>query len=211
MDVYLFSGLGADERLFRGLDLGQANLHFIRWPMPLAGEKLEDYANRVSKQVLSSNSVLIGVSFGGMVATEVAKIIPHRMLITISSANQPSHLPYLITIARYMGLHRFAGIIRSSIGMWIFTKIMGTVDREHQQLLQEMLRDTQPQFIKSALPMLMNWKPAIPAPRAITIHGKDDHIIPARHEHDLILPGGHAIVLTRAREISCFVRQKLGC
>ena len=65
--VYVFSGLGADERVFKFLDWGIDNQPiFIKWIEPLKNEPLKDYVLRLSSQIESPNPILVGMSFGGI-------------------------------------------------------------------------------------------------------------------------------------------------
>ena len=41
---YVFSGLGADERVFKNLSFGEAEVEHIHWIPPLATETLAQYA-----------------------------------------------------------------------------------------------------------------------------------------------------------------------
>ena len=64
MKIYLLPGLGADERLFRYLDLGEHTVIPTRWFVP-SNETIEEYAGKIAKQI-ETGSILIGQSFGGM-------------------------------------------------------------------------------------------------------------------------------------------------
>ena len=78
--AYLFSGLGADHRAFQYLDVpGYAMIH-VKWIEQEKNETLERYVKRLAKQITMPNPVFIGLSFGGMVAIEVAKIVATEKL-----------------------------------------------------------------------------------------------------------------------------------
>ncbi len=67
--IYFISGLGADERVFAYLDLGDREYRHISWEIPTNHETLESYCWRLIAQIdLSQDICLIGVSFGGTVA-----------------------------------------------------------------------------------------------------------------------------------------------
>ncbi|RZJ29312.1 MAG: alpha/beta hydrolase, partial [Chryseobacterium sp.] len=69
--IYIFSGLGVDRRVFDNIDFGDLNVEFIDWIIPLTNEAIEIYAERISRKIISENPILIGLSFGGMVAVEI--------------------------------------------------------------------------------------------------------------------------------------------
>lgn len=106
MDIYLLSGLGADERLFQYLDLKGHRLIPLNWITPCKDESIEDYAQRIAPQVRDGNSVLIGVSFGGIMAMEIGKHIQIHKIILISSVESFKELPVTYRLAGRLRLHR---------------------------------------------------------------------------------------------------------
>ena len=74
-ELYIFSGLGADERVFQLLDFSGFSTTFIKWTPPIENETIENYAKRLLNQIKSTKQTLIGLSLGGIIAIEVAKII----------------------------------------------------------------------------------------------------------------------------------------
>ena len=44
--IYVFSGLGADERVFQLLDFTGLSVTFVQWIVPEQGEKISEYAHR---------------------------------------------------------------------------------------------------------------------------------------------------------------------
>lgn len=67
-NLYIFSGLGADKRVFNYLDFSKYNTTFIDWINPFENESIEDYAKRLTSQITSEKPILIGLSFGGIMA-----------------------------------------------------------------------------------------------------------------------------------------------
>jgi surfactin synthase thioesterase subunit len=73
--IYLISGLGADRRVFKKLVFPtDFELIYLDWITPEPAESLEAYAARLALNIdTSAPFYLIGLSFGGMLATEIAK------------------------------------------------------------------------------------------------------------------------------------------
>src|SRR6185312_11284822 len=94
--IYVISGFGADERVFSKLDFGDNDVHFIQWQVPEKDETLASYAERLAKEIVYPNPILIGLSFGGMMAIEIAKLIPIEKVILISSIRDRYELPLLM-------------------------------------------------------------------------------------------------------------------
>lgn len=63
--VYIFSGLGTDERVFKNIDLAGFNKVFIKWDTPQKDESIENYSRRLSRQITLHRPVFIGLSYGG--------------------------------------------------------------------------------------------------------------------------------------------------
>src|SRR5688572_20594857 len=93
-EVYLLSGLGADKRVFDWLDFSGNNVTHVIWLEPVSNESLEQYARRLLNQITATQPVLVGVSFGGIMAIEIAKLIETKKIVLISSARTRSDLPF---------------------------------------------------------------------------------------------------------------------
>ncbi|HEX7414621.1 MAG TPA: alpha/beta hydrolase, partial [Bacteroidia bacterium] len=126
MIIYFISGLGADRRVFKKLSLPD---HFIikhiDWIPNLKNESLPSYAKRLLAQVDTSQPFsLVGLSFGGIVATELSKIINPRQTIIISSVSVSSQIPWYYKIVGLLKLHQLlpTRVLKSpnSFLYWIF-------------------------------------------------------------------------------------------
>src|SRR6185295_12662907 len=94
MEIYILSGLGADERVFKSIDFGNHEIHFIQWVPPLLNESIEEYSKRISTQIKSPRPILIGLSFGGMMAVAISKHIETEKIILIASAKTKKEIPF---------------------------------------------------------------------------------------------------------------------
>lgn len=93
--IYFISGLGADRRAFSKLIFSE---HFpmihLDWISPEPNESLRSYASRLALEIDSSNPFyLVGLSFGGMLATEIAKELNpiHTFLISSTPTFKERH------------------------------------------------------------------------------------------------------------------------
>lgn len=86
MRVYCISGVGADHRAFQRLNIPDHELIAVPWIEPLSNESLSSYANRLGASIDTKEPfALLGLSFGGMLAAEMAALLKPRKLILISS------------------------------------------------------------------------------------------------------------------------------
>ena len=200
---YLIPGLGADERVFQFLRL-RGEVHVLHWlSSQTAYEPLAQYAARLAQAVPEAQvGWLVGVSFGGVLALEVAKWRPLMRVVLISSLRGPKELPWPGRLARATGLHCLLPPqllpLMPRVAQWFF----GVKNGSEYQLLRHILRDTDPGFTRWAIAQLLQWhgRPEVPVVR---IHGTQDRLLPAGAAHaQHRLPGGHLIIVSRAAEIS---------
>ena len=201
--LYLIPGLGADERVFQFLRL-RGQVHILRWlPPQTPREPLPHYAARLAAAIpLSQACWLVGVSFGGILALEVAQLRPLARVVLVSSLTDPKELPWLGRLARATGLYQLLPpqlLPRlPRVAKWFF----GVSSGREYQLLRQILHDTDPNFTRWAIARLLQWpgRAIIPVTR---IHGTDDRLLPNGAAHSQYqLPGGHLIIISRAAEIS---------
>lgn len=207
-DLYIFSGLGADERVFQNLDFPGYNPVFIKWIVPLPNESMHHYAGRLLEQIESPKPILLGLSFGGMIAVEVAKYIDTEKLILISTAKTQKEIPFYYRMAGQLGLHKIIPpkLLKNSnfVSNWIF----GTSSAIDKKLLKQILLDTDPDFLKWAIDKVLRWSNQKPPKNAFHIHGSSDRILPLRFVNcDIIVPdGGHFMVLNKSEEVNALLR-----
>ncbi|WP_426058584.1 alpha/beta hydrolase [Hymenobacter sp. B1770] len=205
---YLIPGLGADERVFKFLCL-EDQTHVLRWlPPESLREPLLHYAARLAEAVPEQRACwLVGVSFGGILALEVAQLRPLARVVLISSFVGHGELPWVAGLARVTGLHHLLPPqllpCLPRVAKWFF----GVKKESEYQLLQQILRDTAPDFTRWAIAQLVQWSGRA-TPSVIRIHGTADRLLPAGAAHSQhLLPGGHLIIVSQAAEISKILNQ----
>lgn len=206
MTIYCFSGLGADKRVFTKLDLQGHEMIFIDWKLPLPTEHLAQYAQRILQEqiLVRENIALLGVSFGGIVAGEVAKSLPTVPLVLVSSLQNATELPFY---------YRWAGKLYIDVLMPAFVLkqpnflayyFFGVAGKEEKRLLRAILKDTNSHFLKWAIRQIITWQGTTPNNPLLHLHGRQDKILPAYFVKKayIIEQGGHFMVLNKAEEIS---------
>ena len=209
--IYIFSGLGADERVFKKLDFSGFDVTFVDWILPLDKETIEQYATRLLDQIPTEKPLLMGLSFGGIMAVEVAKQISTKKIILIASAKTKDEIPFYLRFAGKLNLHQLmpSSLLKSSnfITNWFF----GISSLEDKQLLKQILLDTNPIFLKWAMDKVAKWKNTSLPENSFHIHGDSDRILPLQFvQADVIVKnGGHFMTLNKADELTRTLREEL--
>lgn len=212
--VYLFPGQGSDARLFKHLKLPDAydTVH-ISYPVPEKREGMKEYAQRFIAQIdTGSDYILMGVSLGGMICTELTDTLDPLKTIIISSAKSTEELPGRYTFQQTLPLNR---IIPKRLIKGGARLLQGIVepDRKHdKETFKDMLKNKDPLYLKRTVDMIVNWERTRYSEQIIHIHGDKDHTIPIKNlEYDYLLEGGsHMMMITRAHEINEILREILG-
>lgn len=202
--LYIISGLGADERVFQNLEFPEREIIFLKWIVPLQDETIEDYATRLLEQILTKKPVIIGLSFGGMIAIEIAKQIETEKIILIASAKSKYELPSYYRIAGNFGIHKLipSSLLKKSnfITNWLF----GAESNFDKNILKQILIETDPVFLIWAIDKIVYWSNKTVPMNLIHIHGNCDRIIPIRFvkPHLIINNGGHLMTLNKSEELN---------
>ena len=207
-EIYLFSGLGADYRVFEKLDFSSFNITYINWIIPEKAESIVSYAYRISNQIKTENPILIGLSFGGLVAIEVSKHIKTEKIILLASAKTKLEIPFYYKLAGKLQLHKLipARIFKSAnfLSYWFF----GINNKSEKLLLKNILKDTDASFLKWALNEIVNWENIKVEANLIHIHGSSDRILPIKYINvDFkVKNGGHFMTLNKDIELSNLIK-----
>ncbi len=207
--IYIFSGLGVDQRVFDNIDFGNFDVEFIDWIEPLKNESLDNYAKRIAQNLTVANPTLIGLSFGGMIAVEISKIVQTKKVVLIASAKTKSELPEIYQLAGKLKINKLIPnkLLKKQncITNWFF----GLETKSDKQLLKRILKDTNPNFLSWAINEILNWKNEEEPSHCFHIHGNKDRIIPIHNiKADFVIEnGGHFMTVNKAEEIERIIKQ----
>lgn len=210
-EVYIFSGLGADERVFQRLDLSCFSVKFVNWLIPEKNDTIENYATKLLDQITTKKPILIGLSFGGIMAIEVSKQIEVEKVIIISSVKSKYEIPFYYRLAGKARLHKilpFQLLKKSNfVSNWFF----GAKTTFDKQLLKKILGDTDIVFLKWAIDKIVRWSNITEIKSVYHIHGTNDNILPIFfiNCNMIIRYGGHLMILNKAEEINPILRKQI--
>ncbi|MCC5918569.1 MAG: alpha/beta hydrolase [Cryomorphaceae bacterium] len=207
--IYVISGLGADERVFQRLKMPGFNPVFIRWETPKPTETIEEYAGRLRQQIPEENPIIAGLSFGGMMAIEIAKQIKTKKIILIATVKTKNEIPWYIRLAGRLRLHKCVPIRFFKSCNWITYWFFSVRDKKDKSILKQIFFDADPAFLVWAVDQVVKWKNTTLPENYVHIHGTKDKILPIKNvkQDHSVEAAGHLLTLTHHQEIDILIRK----
>lgn len=208
MKLYAISGLGANEKVFEKLQLPSGyELNFIPWLLPQKEEAIEHYASRMAESIDSSEDfVLLGLSFGGIIAQEVAKIKSPTKLLLFDTVKSEDEKPFWIRMNRYLRLYKifpYFLLNKSPLVKW-FSNFMQWINPERPNLDQlYSMRDER--YTRWAFEQIVWWDRKEKMACAIYhFHGNLDFIFPYWNIKNAIKikGGGHLTIYEKGNLVT---------
>lgn len=210
MNIYFIPGLGADKRIFRNIRIPEGcNAFYLEWIRPLKNESLQNYSFRLAENIDTSKPfVVVGLSFGGMLAAEIINRYPLGRMIILSSVASAGHLPFYYRIAGKMHMHKLLPIslLKSAS---LMKRLFTAETAEQKAYLKMVIREVDSSFIRWGLNAIIKWRGNTINSSYIHIHGSRDVVLPikfCRPTH-IIKGGGHLMILTKEKEINEILKQ----
>jgi pimeloyl-ACP methyl ester carboxylesterase len=214
--LILLPGLGSDHRLLEPQRQEFPQLVIPAWIAPHKNESLPSYATRMAETIKPSPDaplVLGGVSFGGMLAYEMARHLKPDAVVLIASCASRHGLGRLHRAGRWL-------LPLLPVLTWDIAKLLSPtaasltsrVPRPERDVLVEMFKQSDSRFMHWTVQAILGWDPKpLEGVRVCQIHGRRDRVLPARHaQADEIIPdGGHLINVTHARQVNAFLRKAI--
>lgn len=209
--LYILSGLGTDERIFSRIDW-PCETTYLPWLEPQSGEDIQSYAARMAQSIPNSESILLlGVSFGGVIAQEIAQIRPVKQLFLLSSILSSTELPPMLRLFRYLPLYQLSRGSWRIRSLWLWAPRMGIRKPEEIALLKEMFSTFSDRYRMWAIRAISHWNSpplAIPWSR---LHGEKDPVFPIKYigAHTLIPGANHFMVYQQGEQVSQWICEQL--
>lgn len=208
----MFSGLGADTRLFRKLGpLKGVEIIPLPWIKPSDSKTLGEYAELLQDEYEFQKPYLLGgVSMGGMIAQELAVRTDPQGLILISTATSRSEMPLLFEWARKL---RLASLMNKSFleNLALLGDKFTIKSEEGRALFLEMLKDADPDVMRFGARAILHWNPPRPKIPTIRIHGTADRVFPISKIADAVVVkgGNHFMIYEKGDEITKILLDEL--
>lgn len=212
--VYLIPGQGGDQRVYNNLNIDTScyDIKHIQYFTPKKGWSMYDFAKQLAKQIDTTRQFsIVGVSLGGMLATEISHFLNPEKTIIISSAKNRKELPFTYRFQKTIPIYKTVPKGLYKLGAKILQPIVEPDRRYEKDTFKAMLSAKDPAFLKKTTAMIMEWERENTSADIIHIHGNRDRTIPQRNVkyNFLIDEGSHMMVLTRGDEVSSLVNNIL--
>ena len=204
--IYFVPGLAAGPEIFKNIELPPQHYHMniLEWLIPEKNESLTSYAKRMAMLVTANNAVLIGVSFGGVVAQEMSLFLDLKKLIIISSVKTKNELPKRLRIAKKTKAYKLVptSLVMSATDLTKFA--IGPKTKKRLTLYQEYLSVRDKQYLDWAIEHMVCWQREEKVPNVIHIHGDRDVVFPIKNLSNFhcIEGGTHVMIMYKAKHIS---------
>ncbi len=214
MTIYFVPGLANDKRIFKNLveELKDYKLVFLEHLDILHYEEtLAQYAARLINhhKFFDVDSVIIGMSLGGLIAIEMAKILFFKKVFLISTVKHKSELPLIIRLAYKLNIHLPPKLIKYTIKP--LSLLLKATNLDGAEYLSKIINESNEEHMIWAQKAVVKWDNNLIPDNYVHIHGTHDEIFPikcVRPTHKII-GGTHFMIMDRAEEISRIIRSHI--
>lgn len=209
--IYAIPGLATTGKLFEGLKVNNCEVKVLDWPAPPEGMALEDYAKLFVKDIDQTKPFyLLGVSFGGMLCSELSHLVDAEKTILISSCKTRPELPWMIRVQKYIPIYHLFSEKFLMANAFRVRWLLG-FRKDYKDVFKEMITAMPKDYIKRSIHMITHWENLKQPKNCIHIHGKKDHLLfysCVKADHT-IEEGSHAMIVYDAEEINALLDKLL--
>lgn len=200
--VYFMPGLAASTTIFEHIKLPkeQFEMYFLEWFLPNDKESIESYAKRMNEKILHENPILIGVSFGGILVQEMAKLRKVNKVIIISSIKSNTELPTRLKVAKATKAYKLLPTqLLSNVELLVKYAFGNNIVAKRLKLYEKYLSVTDKKYLDWAIENTLIWSQKRPDKNVIHIHGDADAVFPIKHiQNCIVVKGGtHIMIITK--------------
>ena len=211
--LILLPGLGASAAIFAPQREVFSNLVVPDWPTPNPCESLSAYAKRLATRLDPGIPCIVGgISFGGILATELGKHMDARQCILISSVKHPDYLPVRVRILLPLARHVPALLIQlGEVLLRTFRPVARLFLSEASFHLYCQACHARSEIAAWSLWALATWQPSPEQLRCpiAQVHGTRDRVFPVRCAPGayLVRGGKHVLTISNPAEVNGFLAE----
>ncbi len=208
--LYLIPGFLTDKTIYKDfLEDDRFDCEVFEFiPTESAEESIENYARRLAEKIDKSRSFsILGTSFGGILAVEIAKQIQPDSLIFISSVKNRKEMNPLMKWEKSSSLLDFipSKVVKKTIeaGYTLGSKIVPDLREIDSEEINEMFHSINGRLEKWIIKKINTWHGENPTKNFLHLHGDKDHVFPLKNIEncEIVKGGNHNMILTKSAEI----------
>ena|SRR5690554_81755 len=209
--VYFIPGMAAGPEIFDHIQLPEDRyeVEILEWLIPEKEESLKEYAQRMANRVTATRPILVGVSFGGIMAQEMDAFLDLKKLVIISSVKTRSELPKRMKIVGTTKAYKLipTGAVLSADDLTKFA--IGSKSKKKLAMYQKYLSVRDKDYLDWSIKQIVTWDRQEAVSGIVHIQGDKDPVFPIKYIEDCleIHNGTHIMILNRAHEISKLLLQ----
>lgn len=215
LPLILYSGMGADQRMFAAQLAAIPELHVPDWLPPKRNETLRQYARRMAAGLDPRQPCIIGgASFGGFLALEMLPFVNAKACLLVGGVRTPDELPWHLKLVR--PLAPLCRLVPFQLFLWAAGFLGFTYGWLMPRRIREFLQlggSLDANFFAWASQAVLTWGREGPPPATTVpiyhIHGERDRILPIKltKPTEVVPKGGHIIAVTHPEQVTAFIRR----
>ncbi len=210
--IFFISGLGADHRAFDRINLDGYDQTHLPWIIPDWKDNMHTYARKLAEPIMEvENPIVIGLSLGGMLASEMTTFIPHMKAILVSSIKSHEERSNILKLGRLFPVQGLMppNTMKRFTFMWELAQ-KKRLGKDTKHMIQ-MFEDQDDKFLRWAILHAPKWRGKGDESRITHIHGTMDRMFPSKRIKNFIpvYGGSHIMVYTKGEEVSKLIMQEL--
>jgi pimeloyl-ACP methyl ester carboxylesterase len=210
--IYCVPGMGVNGKIFAKVRVEGRPLKVIEWLEPQRKETLQEYAHRMAAHIEDDGPVdLLGLSFGGILAVEIARIRPVRHVFLISSIKSKQEKPLFFKLMRVAPFYLTNVRFLRNRTIWVWGRFFGLHNKRDLAFFNRITPDLSDRYHRWAVRQICRWKNEEVPSKIFHIHGNKDRIFPIRacEPHHVVHGADHSMIFTHGREVSRIIRERL--
>lgn len=211
--IFYISGLAANELAYsRLIKTPDFEWIFLPWIDCEKNEKFEDYVDRlIGKHQLKEDDIVMGLSFGGICAQQIAYKYKLKNCILICSFRSYKDLHFPTPVMLSTKLYKFLPEIKVPVIHPITAFWVGVHKKDGKEVFYKMLNQTDPKLVKWSIEQIHKIDLSdVNIPNRIAILGKKDRLVKTwEDDRNVYLEGEHMLLYEDADEFNQCLQEVL--
>ena len=212
MVIYAIPGLGTNEKLYENIRIKGVEMIVLKWPTPEKNDTMQSYACKFLPQINTDQPFcILGVSFGGMLCSELSRVISPKKIFLVSTSKSREELPWFIRFFKHVPIHKIIPEKQHRKMAYEGRWFIGFGKAYIPQYLG-MINSMEANYFKNAINIIVNWDRKGFPENYIHLHGDADRLLLYKYVKAdyTISKGSHAMVVFQAEEINKIIEKEIG-